>query len=446
MHRLFIFDKTKLVAFASFFAYVVSIAIGAVKYLPYQTYAPGVFGTYSIDGVEFIVLPLIALLGVALLPKKIVWPSDWFLVIFVIFLLMPTLVLGVSSNNTSIENKLIIFPTFIGCISMLAAVRNIKIINFNYGKNITIKKNVLYAVFFVWVVLLIFLVVKYYSVMRFSGVDEIYFQRELTGDVSGLWGYVQLYFTFVFSTFLVAYGLSSGKWAWVVFGSFGYFTMYLITAEKAQLIFPLFFIAINYLVNTKKNPIKIISIAIASFAAIIFGVVWLGEEVKFFDLAGFYLFSRLIATPSQFILDYYDFFSENGYTFFSQIRGFDIFIDAPSVYASHPKWPQLGWIVGSGVHGIESNSNATFIAADGAASLGALGMVLVTLVLCIYLVFANGLSQKFSKSFWSIIFAQQAFTLVSGSLFSMLLSFGGFFYLMLFVFYKPKKIISAEVE
>ena len=116
MRRLFIFDKTKLIAFVSFFAYVVSIAIGAVKYLPYQIYAPGVFGKYSIDGLEFIALPLIALLGAALLPKQIAWPSDWFLVIFVIFLLMPTLVLGVSSNNTSIENKLIIFPTFIGCI------------------------------------------------------------------------------------------------------------------------------------------------------------------------------------------------------------------------------------------------------------------------------------------------------------------------------------------
>lgn len=446
MHRLFNFDKTKLFAFSSFFAYVVSIAIGAVKYLPYQTYAPGVFGSYSIDGVDFFAFPLIALLGVVFLPKKIVRPSDWFLIIFVIFLLMPTLTLGVSYNNQSIESKIIIFSTLIMCISMLSAARHIKIVNFNYGENITIKKNVLYSVFFVWVILLIFLVLKYYGVMRFSGVDEIYLQRELTSDVGGLWGYVQLYFTFVFSTFLVAYGLSSGKWAWFAFGSFGYFTMYLITAEKAQLMFPLFFIVVNYFANTKKNPIKLISIAIASFAAIIFGVVWLGEEVKFFDMAGFYLFSRLITTPSQFILDYYDFFSENGYTFFSQIRGFDIFIDAPSVYASHPKWPQLGWIVGSGVHGIESNSNATFIAADGAASLGALGMLLVTLVLCIYLIVANGLSQKFPKSFWSIIFAQQSFILISGSLFSMLLSFGGFFYLMLFAFCKPKKIIGTEVE
>jgi hypothetical protein len=307
-----------------------------------------------------------------------------------------------------------------------------------------VSKNILYIGITGWIILFVLLIAKYHDVMKFSALDSIYQQRELTGAVGSFWGYAQLYFTFFCSTLLMAYGLNNKKWLWYAVGCTGYFVMYLITAEKAQLLFPLFFIGINYLVAAEKNAFKLITNSIFVIAVLIFFVIYLSERFVIFDFAGFYLFTRIIATPSQFILDYYDFFSTNGYTYFSQIRGMSLLIDPPSIYGLHPKWPQLGWIIGSEFHDIESNSNATFLASDGAASLGVLGIFIVTLVLCVYLVIINHLSRKFPKSFWSVIFAQQAFILISGSFFSLLLSFGGLLYLLLFTQSGSKVLVNKN--
>jgi oligosaccharide repeat unit polymerase len=445
MLKLLKINTTTLALLGAMLLYVTSIAIGAEIYLPYQTYAPGIFREYSLGWVEYILLIPVTILCASLLPKRIDFPSDWFLIIFVVFLLAPGLTLGISSDDLIFSKKIIVLPAFIASIFIIAVAKNVKIKQY-HNKSEKIGKVIPYASFFIWVLLLLLLIVNYHGVMQFSSADSIYAQRELTSDVGGVWGYIQLFFTYVCSTLLVAYGLSSGKWRYFIFGSAGYFVMYLITAEKSQLMFPIFFLAVNYILRNNINPAKAVTLALVTFSCIIFGAIYLGQDVEFFNLAGFYLFSRLIAAPSQFVLDYYDYFSSNGYTFFSQVRGFDFFIDAPLIYSSNPKWPQLGWIVGSGMHGIESNSNATFIASDGAASLGVFGMIFMACVLCCYLIFVNHFSQKFERRFWSAIFSQQAFILMSGSFFSLILSFGGLFYLLLFALYKSKLMTNKAIK
>lgn len=437
-------SKLDVYVFISFLAYAVAIALGAVQYLPYEVHSQGVFRSYSIYEADLISVALIAILGSCLMPKKIKLPTDWFLIIFVIFLLIPGLVLGILSDNINFEKKIVVLPTLCAIVFMIAVVGKIGVKNRGKTDTVSVRRGVRNAAALCWFVLLFLLIVKYRDTMKFSGLDLIYAQRELTSAVGAFWGYVQLYFTFSFSTLLVAYGLSSGRGLWFLVGSSGYFVMYLITAEKAHLLYPLFFLSVNYLVKTHRNPISVIATAVLVIALIIYGVIFLSEDTGFFNMAGFYLFSRVIVTPSQFVLDYYDFFSDNGYTLFSHIRGLGLLFDAPVQYAADPKWPQLGWIVGSGFHGIESNSNATFIAADGLASLGALGAIMVTFLLCIYLMLMNYLSRKFPKPFWSIILAQQAFMLISGSLFSLMLSFGGFFFLLLFGVYNPRPAATKE--
>lgn len=438
MQILWSLSKINIIAFCSFLAYTASIALGSIRYLPYQTSAPGVFKSYSINGMEYAALVIIALISTMLIPKKIERPSDWFLIIFVVMLLVPGLTLGIASKEMTFERKLIILPTLIASMVLLSMSGRIRLIAVRANNCCNVKKGILCVAIIGWVVLFSILIAKYHDVMKFSTLNSIYDQRELTGAVGSFWGYAQLYFNFVCSTLLIAYGLSNKKLFWVAIGNAGYVTMYLITAEKSQLLFPVFFILVNYFVTTTRNHLNLISGSIVVISTLTTLAVYFSEHSAVLDFAGFYLFTRLIATPSQFILDYYDFFSTNGYTYFSQIKGFNLLFEPPVIYASDPKWPQLGWIVGSAVHGIESNSNATFLASDGAASLGATGVLIVTFLISCYFVIINHLYYKFPKPFWSIIFAQQAFILVSGSLFTLMVSFGGFFYLLLFSIYKPK--------
>lgn len=412
--------------------YIIAISLGAERYLPYQTAAPGVFREYSYTEFSYFGLFAVALFCNYMTPKRLDLPSDWYLVIFNLFLFAPSLTLGIGSENISIEKKLIVIPAIIFVMLIIQLAGQIKI-----GKPVSqnsrdVNKKAAHLIMLAWILIFISLVAKYRDVMQFSTPDLIYQQRELVSDVGGVWGYIQLYSTYVFSTFLIAYGMSSGRWRYFFTGSAGYVVMYLITAERSVLIFPIFFLLIYQVAKNNVSLENALRFFLIFVSVVIFGVIFFSNDIIFFDLAGFYLFTRVIATPGQFILDYYDFFSTNGYTFFSQVRGLDMLVDVPSAYVSDPKWPQLGWLVGRGAHGIESNSNATFIASDGAASLGALGMILMACFLSVYLVIVNTLSSKFSKIFWSIIFAQQAFLLISASFFSILLSFGGFFYLVFF--------------
>lgn len=440
MQKYLVFKKLRVYAFVAFFAYAVSISLAAVQYLPYQIYAAGIFKTYTINEADYYLFAVTALVSALIIPSKIEKPSDWFLMIFIIFLLLPGLTLGVISDELGYEKKLTLLPTLVVSILMIYIAGSINLKKFRQNEKKPISKSIMHIGLIGWLISFALLVGKHHSEMRFSGLDNIYEQRAITGSVGSFFGYVQLYFTYVFCTLLIAYGVTIKKWLWVAIGSAGYFVMYLITAEKSVVMLPFFLIGVGYLAKSKKPALEIIVWVIAVVSIIIFGVIYLSEDNSFFDFVGFYLFTRLIATPSQFILDYYEFFSNNGFTFFSQIKGFNFFVDAPAQYASNPKWPQLGWIVGAGSHGIESNSNATFIATDGAASFGALGIIFVSALLCLYLFVINKLSEKIHMTFWSIIFAQQALNLISGSLFSLMLSFGGFFYLILFTLYQPGRL------
>lgn len=432
-------NRSMLVLFVGISAYIFSIGLGAVMYLPYQEYAPGVFREYAVGVPEMIGMLIAAFICTAFFPKNLNQPSSWFLAIFNILLLAPGLALCIAADDLDPMKKIVIFPALVMVIAIISLAGRVGGGGAKRDLKLAVGRGVLYFALLGWSVLCVLLFAKYHGVMRFSDAASIYEQRALTADVGGMWGYINLYFVYVFSTLLVAYGLSRGGWSYYFLGSFGYFLMFLITAEKSQLAFPVFFLGVWYVSKHVKDPIRMFGWGLIAVALVVVGIVFFGDQIKLFDAAGFYLFSRLIASPAQFILDYFDFFSTHGYTYFSHVRGFDFFVDTPNVYASHPKWPQLGWVVGSGLHGIESNSNATFLASDGAASLGVVGMILVGSVFSFYLMVVNSLSVKFPKEFWAIIFAQQAFLLVSVSFFSLLLSFGGFFYLLFLFLLKAKR-------
>jgi len=443
MKYLVSLNKSKFVLIVGCIMYVIAIAAAAQYYLPFQIYAPGVFKEYSYTGLRCIGLIPIAILTCCFLPKNCKLPSDIYLVIINVFVFAPALTLCLGTNNINDPKKIILVASLIIVMYILRLSRKLRIggraslsVHYDY-------KYLSWKVSIVWLVLFSLLISKYYPIMAFKGFDDIYSQRELTsGDVRGLWGYIQLYFTYVFSTLLITHGLTKKKWHYFIAGSTGYLAMNMIAADKSTIAFIAYFLIIYYLSLKKINLESALSGFMIISAVLTISVVLFATKSLLFDLIGYLFVLRILAIPGQFVIDYYSFFSENGYTFFSQIRGFDLFINAPSAYMAHPKWPQIGWIVGTGEHQINSNSNATFIAADGAASLGALGMILVALFLMFYLVMLNQLSYKLPKLFWALIASQQALLLVSGSLFTIMLSYGGLFYLIFFFLHKPLRISS----
>ncbi|PMW49415.1 hypothetical protein C1X31_32540, partial [Pseudomonas sp. GW456-11-11-14-LB2] len=59
----------------------------------------------------------------------------------------------------------------------------------------------------VWLVFCAVLLNTYLPMMNFVGLDDIYQQRELGAATSLFMGYVQVYFAYMISPFLLSYGL-----------------------------------------------------------------------------------------------------------------------------------------------------------------------------------------------------------------------------------------------
>ncbi|MNQ31954.1 hypothetical protein D3C85_453370 [compost metagenome] len=90
----------------------------------------------------------------------------------------------------------------------------------------------------------------------------------------------------------------------------------------------------------------------------------------------------------------------------------------------------LGRILAERMFHVESNSNASIFATDGAASLGPLGVIVISILLSIWLIMLDRVSRKWDRRFVLPLFLPIAFALVNVSFFTMLTSFGGLFWIL----------------
>ena len=170
------------------------------------------------------------------------------------------------------------------------------------------------------------------------------------------------------------------------------------------------------------------------FVGIYFFVIAIyGDYNKFFKDLGFYFLTRIVATPGSFFVDYYNYFSEVGYTNFSHAKGFNLFFAPSQTLAQDPFFPELGRIVARDVHGINSNSNASFLSTDGIAGFGLVGVLIVSALLSLILFIVNFLTRHWPLGITLPLMAPLALTLTNGSLFTVLLSFGLFFWMSVFL-------------
>ena len=107
----------------------------------------------------------------------------------------------------------------------------------------------------------------------------------------------------------------------------------------------------------------------------------------------------------------------------------------PAAYLTDPSWPNLGYMVGDRVYGNSAvNANANLFAWDGLASAGALGVLVIGVIAAAWLRMFDLMSRSVNKEFVILVTLPLAMTLSNGSLFTVLLSFGGLFWLAIFWF------------
>lgn len=435
----------RCVLFFSILAYAFSIHFSHMGFLVDQHNAP-FYNPATLDFFQGAVLLAFISLSAAVLPLKVRNVSSIFLIIIFSFLYMPIVVITLGNAiNLNLDQLIIVLVVLLSFIVLTVASTvfpsfEISSIDFPIGKR-------LLNIFLVaWFVLLPIFIYQFHSVMRLSGLDEVYLQREAGQAKTLVEGYLQLYFGYFFSVVLFAFGLFYRNWIVILVGLIGCILLYSVTAERTIFMLPALVFCVYVVVSSSRALEFWLSIFFFSCSFLFVVISLFYKESEFLYQLGFYSLVRVVAIPGIFFEQYYNFFSSVGYTNYSHVTGLSFLFSPDAYFQGDPLYPQLGKIVARDVHHIESNSNASFLATDGAAAFGFLGVLLVTFLLAFYLLVVDFLSRKWPLTLIVPAMSPLAFILTNGSFFTVLLSFGGLLWLVIIALMSRTTVFSNSVS
>jgi oligosaccharide repeat unit polymerase len=375
------------------------------------------------------------------MPIKIMRPSGLVMTVLYILVLLPTLEITMASKTVSMElygpglAALVIGFCIMGACVSLNHYKN----NHSVSK-IEINGRSVYLLFFIYLILFFFILVSFKDVINFVGLDKIYEQRELGKSSNPFEAYAQTYLAYVFSPAIYAIGLTRKNYFFIFCGLSGFLLMFGVTAERTIFMLPLAMYMVYKLVDYelyKKTITGWLIFLISLFTVVI---IAFREESEIFDLISIYFVYRVVSVPGSMFWQYADVFSRYGYTYWSNVGGLNLFIDKPNSFSHIPSWPQLGHIVAREILNVESNSNANLFAYDGLAGFGPYGVIAISLLLGTWLVSLDYVSEHFEPKFVLTVTFPMAFSLTNGSFFTLLLTFGGLFWLIyFFIIWKIQK-------
>lgn len=378
---------------------------------------------------------IVAFVGAATIasPDQIRSPSTLILIVFFLLAVIPAL-LCIFLMESRYVGSPILFATAIVAGFAISCWLNRRQDDWTCAPSRTPHRLLVPVLVAALLILLAFLYWRFGQVMSFVALDDIYYQRERGAAQNLIEGYSQTYSQYVLSTGLIAIGLYYRRYALIGLGLLGSLTNYMITAEKAGLMYPVFIFGLYLAFRIGSSVVRSTSFLAALFAGVLIFAVRYFHLSSTAEFLAWYLGMRTILTPGSFIVHYQNFFESSGHTYFSHIRGLNFFIPVPEGYLNDARYPELGLIMGEDYFNFDNlNANASFLASDGIASLGLLGIPLI-LIAFGFALRAFDTAARDTGFVSVLILLPIALTLTNGSLFTVLASFGGLFWLAVFRF------------
>ena len=301
-------------------------------------------------------------------------------------------------------------------------------------------RQLLFVFSIIWLIIFFGNLYFYYSILGFAGTEDVYAQRESGASKNAFTAYSQTLFSTVFSPVLFIAGLLYHRRLYWFLGLSGSLFIFLITAQRTVLLLP-FVIYLFYKLQASKRTWLTTSTAplIILAACTMVSAYWYESNLAASAIAVFLVF-RTIALPGLTYTQYYDLFSQNGFTWWSHVKGLSFVIPVPAAYQNDNLWPGLGYMVGRYFYGLpELNANANLFSGDGIAAAGALGVVVIGLAFAAIIRLFDRLAQDWSRQFVVLAMLPFAVSLTNGHLFTSLLSFGGLVWMAVFLVSQPKE-------
>lgn len=353
-----------------------------------------------------------------------------FLSVFIYFILyVPTIIIFYFALETNRFHIVYLQVLFLSGMIMLFLADRIK---FKRPIVLYSRINIFKIVYFLLIVFTLYMLWRYKGNLKLVSFQDVYTQRSETEDIGSdlITSYLSAWLANVLIPISLAYGLFSKKRVYFVTATISCVIIYMATASKSVLLFPLIIFLLFKLL--KERRVK------AAFSYIGMGLIGL---MSFGLLSGFNIFSsllwmRTIGNSGVLTKDYYMFFQSHPFTYYTHINVINFFTK------SYPYGAKgLGQVIGPFYYGPLTNANANFWATDGIAAVGDFGILLSSVFLFIIFVIFNSISKNYSKVFLILILIPYLFSLLNASLFSSLLTGGAFFTFFILTFESSKKNI-----
>ncbi|WP_157072334.1 hypothetical protein [Brevundimonas bacteroides] len=293
----------------------------------------------------------------------------------------------------------------------------------------------------VWFISTIVLIFYYRNIISFVSLDNVYVQRMLTrGQVGQGIAYIQTYYSVVLAPLLFVVGIIKRKYLMIAGGLVGFVLTYGIDAQKITIA-----IAVAILIFSQLHKLKTYWRSAAALTAYLLGfisvllIIYISSDAEWsftgfqaaLDIAVF----RMIALPGLTFSQYADLFGERGLTYWSNTRGISLLVPPPDAFANHPDWPHLGRIVGDFYYNSRIvNANANPFSGEGVAAAGPLGVILIGCLIGAWLRALDWAARGWDPRFANLVVIPVGLSLTNGHLATVLLTFGGAFWIAFFTF------------
>jgi hypothetical protein len=290
--------------------------------LSYITYVSPVFGyagfDLAFDSVRYVESWALFLFSIYFINHTMEKPSDFLIFLFLIIPLTPILSLYGLSDRDSMYTYAILMVYFI-------------FISVQKSPNITIPyiKNGNFLAISLSISFILIVMAKMFTsgaIFKINfDLSKVYSFREEVGDTlfTGIWAYFVPWMTKVFTIIILAYSLLKKRYLIAFLMIIFQIILFGITSHKSVALYPVFTIAL-YLFKDSKNILLLI---LSSLILLI--LICLSTYIFLDDLILSSLFvRRVFFVPALLDYQYHDFFSNNGFVYWSNSI-FSSFFDYP---------------------------------------------------------------------------------------------------------------------
>ncbi|WP_147278068.1 hypothetical protein [Flavobacterium sp. AG291] len=265
----------------------------------------------------------------------------------------------------------------------------------------------------------------YRNSLRLVSFADVYDLRSSNDELGGNFftAYLSSWLSNAFIPLTFVYGLFASKRLYVWVATFACLVIYMATAGKSVILFPLFMYGLYQILKRVNLNGSFFAIGAALIGIMLFTLL---IDLNVFIGAVFWM--RTLGNGGLLANYYYQFFSENPTTYYSHIN----FVNAITHSYPYGDVP-LGRVIGLEYWG-ETNSNASFWATDGIAAMGEIGILFSSVILFFIFIFFNRVSKGYNKVFLILVLVPFINSLLNMSLFTSMLTGGGFVIFLVLMF------------